>query len=117
MSETIILALISSGVLSAVVTGVISIITKAQDKTSAKHKEILEKIDKIESQTATLKTVQLSITRDRLAYICKSYIKENKISMQELEAVEDLYKAYSDLGGNSFVHELIEKVRKLPIEE
>ena len=45
------------------------------------------------------------------------YLKEHKIDQNSMEALEKKYKHYKDAGGNSFVDNIIEKLRTLPIVE
>lgn len=45
------------------------------------------------------------------------YIKEKKIDSNSLEALEKKYEHYKEAGGNSFVDNIIEKIRELPIVE
>lgn len=46
---------------------------------------------------------------------CKEAIKENSISYEELEQLQNMNSLYKELGGNGFVKTLMEKVTKLPI--
>lgn len=45
------------------------------------------------------------------------YIKEHQIDSNSLEALEKKYDHYKDAGGNSFVDNIMEKLRELPIVE
>ena len=59
----------------------------------------------------------LAILRDRLLHLCTKYLAEGNITFKEAESFERLYQAYERLGGNSFISELHEKVRALPVIE
>lgn len=63
-----------------------------------------------------LKIVMLAILHDKLYQESKKILKDGAVSVQELENLEHLYKAYSKLGGNGTCKTLYEKVHKLEIK-
>lgn len=44
-------------------------------------------------------------------------MKENSISLYEKENLARLYESYSSIGGNSFVHNCVDELNKLPVKE
>lgn len=56
----------------------------------------------------------LAILRDRLLHLCNKYLEAGEIDIYEEESFSKLYEAYTDLGGNSFIKELRDKVINLP---
>ena len=43
-------------------------------------------------------------------------LKEESITSEEFESLICMYESYKSLGGNSFVHNLVAKVKALPID-
>lgn len=59
-------------------------------------------------------TAILAILRDRLLHLCNKYLEAGAIDIYEEESFSKLYEAYTNLGGNSFIKELRDKVVNLP---
>ena len=74
------------------------------------------KKDKRASDLTLIKEALLASLQDRLLYLCESYIEQGSIEMNQLQSLNRMYSAYRALGGNEFIHDLVEKrVRTLPI--
>lgn len=98
MATTIIVAIISSGLLSTIITGLFSIF---KDK---KHKEsgIEKGVRQLLYQSIKLK--------------CKEYISRGNISDEELNDLIVEHGIYhTDLNGNGYLDELMNAVKRLPI--
>lgn len=54
--------------------------------------------------------------RHKIAVTCYTAIDSGKIASHLLEDVEKLYIDYESLNGNTYVHNLMERIRKLPIK-
>lgn len=74
---------------------------------------LLRKNDK---KTASDK-VLLSLSHDKLFYLCTTYIRKGYMSSDEYENLEYLFKAYVELGGNGLIKKLHEQAFKLPIKD
>ena len=59
---------------------------------------------------ATLSTLRYSLVEAHY-----NYVKYGKINRYALDAAEDQYKAYHDLGGNGFIENVMKEIRALPI--
>lgn len=95
----IVIAIIGSGALSAIISGIFAII-------QTKHKK----------QDGVTAGVQ-QLLYDRIKYLCKSHIKRGYIATNDLDDLERMHKIYhDDLSGNGFLNDLMDKVRKLPVE-
>lgn len=57
----------------------------------------------------------LALLHDRIYFICEDYISKGKISIDEFENLEYLYKPYSKLGGNGTGEKLYFEVKNLKI--
>ena len=69
------------------------------------------KSDKQDAVVAGLK----GLTVDRVRYLGRCYILDEKITLEDRENLEDMYRAYKALGGNGHLETIISEVRKLPI--
>lgn len=69
------------------------------------------KSDKQDAVVAGLKV----LTVDRVRYLGRCYILDEKITLEDRENLEDMYRAYKTLGGNGHLETIISEVRKLPI--
>lgn len=87
------------------------IITTMSEQNIQQNKLMDEISLKLDSITyATKQNMKHAITR-----ACEEYIAHGYITSYELQSLEDMYKAYEQIGGNSFVHTLMSKIRKLKV--
>ena len=97
MTELII-AVIGSGALSAVISGVFTLVLRKkqrEDGVSAGVRQLLY---------------------DRIKYLCKEHIARGYIASNDLEDLSRLHKIYhDDLAGNGFLDDLMAEVRRLEI--
>lgn len=56
------------------------------------------------------------IIRENIRRLCRKCLKEESITAEEFESLICMYESYKSLGGNSFVHNLVAKVKALPID-
>ena len=68
--------------------------------------------DKQDALVAGLKV----LTVDRVRYLGRCYILDGKISLEDRENLEDMYRAYKGLGGNGHLETIMAEVRKLPLK-
>lgn len=96
--KEIIIAMISSGLLSTIVTQVIAAINKRK-----------------ESKSGANQAMRL-VLKDRLRRLCVHYIEQQWIYADELDDLLAMHKCYHDsLKGNGYLDTLIDKVKALPI--
>ena len=69
------------------------------------------KADKRDAVVAGLKV----LTVDRVRYLGKCYIADGKITLEDKENLQDMYRAYKDLGGNGHLETVMAEVYHLPI--
>lgn len=87
------------------------IITKMNEQNVEQNKRMDEISSKLDSLTnATKQNMKHTITS-----ACEEYLSRSYITPYELQSLEDIYKAYEQIGGNSFIHTLISKTRKLKV--
>ena len=69
------------------------------------------KADKRDAVVAGLKV----LTVDRVRYLGKCYIADGKITLEDKENLQDMYRADKDLGGNGHLETVMAEVNHLPI--
>lgn len=98
------------------------------EKNKEKDKEKLQKLETdIQNIKDNITTEQQQnlITLETLKIICRYYIVEEclrgiqleQIESNKLQSVLDLYEVYKNLGGNSYAHEMIEKLKEVDVVE
>lgn len=99
MDKTIIIAIISSGALSTLISGIFNLWSarkKSKDGVRAGMKMLLY---------------------DRIKHLGKAYISRGSITTDELEDLTEMHRIYHyDLDGNGFLDTLMNNVQKLPIK-
>lgn len=99
MKDTIIIAIISSGALSALVSGVFTLIVNRKSKETAERK-------------AMRLIMYRSIKQDAKTYIERGYVRPDEL--EDIVAYHNCY--HGDLGGNGFLDSLMEKIKRLPVQ-
>ena len=87
------------------------------------RKETLEHLKKNDSLQEENLKILLGATKIQMRHsivrIAEESLKSGKIGAYELRSLEELFECYGDphgLDGNSYVHNLMDKVRELPID-
>ena len=94
----VILAVVGSGALSAVISGIFTTI-------STKRKQ----------KGGVAAGVQ-QLMYDRIKYLCKSHLARGRIASNDLEDLERMHTIYhDDLDGNGYLDDLMKKVRSLEV--
>lgn len=96
---TLILAIISSGTLSAIISGMFN----RSNQKKQDHNGVREGVR--------------VLLYDRLKYLCKRAIREGYIAPDQLEDILSMHDAYHGIGGNGFLDSLMAQVKKLPIRK
>lgn len=99
MSETILVAIISSSALSTLISTIIAFISKKSEKQSLTEKGVM------------------CLMGFTIRNQCEKIIKEGHLSLTEFRQLQELNITYHTMGGNGYVKALMEKVEKLPIVE
>lgn len=95
----IIIAILSSSAIATIVVKVIDIFNEKK-----KGNSLIEK--------AVMSLLGMEIRKQ-----CEWCIRQNKISLEHLEQVNEMNILYKQMGGNGYVKALLEKVGRLPIKE
>ena len=75
------------------------------------------RIDKLCDEQELLKNGIKAIMHDRIFQSCEYFLRQNEISVNELENLGKLYQPYSDLGGNGLCERLYTRVQNLEVKE
>lgn len=93
----IIIAILGSGALSALISGVFTLV---KDK---------------KNSTANLTEGVQIVLYDRIKWIGRKYLAEGRVSLEDYEDLCKMHKVYHDsLHGNGFLDNLMDEVGKLP---
>lgn len=95
----LVLATISSGLLSTIIVKVIDSINNVRQKDNETKKALMV------------------LLGWQIREACKNALKSKQITMSELKQLEEMNKMYHSMGGNGFVKILIEKVERLEVIE
>ena len=58
------------------------------------------------------KTYNIAMIRHEIVNVYETYKSQKKIPLPVYQSILDLYDKYSNLGGNSFVHEIVEEIKE-----
>jgi hypothetical protein len=106
LTEAIIIAVLGSGVLSTIISGIFSIIRDRKTKKLRNDREY-----------ECIRDGLQQLMYDRIKYLCKSHISRGYIFSNDLEDLVRMHKIYHDrLNGNGFCDDLMEAVSHLPIK-
>ena len=100
------------------------IFEKNKENNQEKIKKMEQDIQDIKNNIST-EQQQNIITLETLKIICRYHIIEEclkgiqngQIESNKLQSVLDLYEVYKELGGNSYAHEMIEKLKNVDVIE
>jgi len=94
----IIVAILGSGALSALISGIFGIIRDRKAKKDGVHAGVRQ------------------LLYDKIKCLGRRYIAENEITSEDLEDLIDMHKIYhDDLAGNGYLDHVMEEVKKLKI--
>lgn len=97
MNETILIAILSSSVLSAIISGLFSLLKTKRNSNDAIRNGLQQ------------------LMFDRIKHLCKSYLKQGHIGFDDLQDLERMHKIYhDDLKGNGYLVDLMDRVRDIP---
>lgn len=124
----IVLCLLSGGVAAAVIKAVESMITwklnrkatkedKQEERQIARDKLQIETIEALQECVEQLRRSDRAILHDRIKYLGRAYIRNEKIDFDDRQDLIDMHSIYhNDLDGNGNLDSLMAEVMKLPVE-
>lgn len=117
MTDTLTLQIFLA-IVPTVAASVISYIFYKLKKRSERQEEAEQQraVDILKRDQATNVALR-ALCRDRILQGYRYYKHNGGVSAQDLESMTKLYHAYHDLGGNSIITVVYEKICNLPIKE
>ena len=76
-----------------------------------------QKIRDIQQKMDVLIESQKVNTRDRIAYLGRSYIKAGEVTFDDRDNLVDMHRLYHELGGNGHLDTIMAEVMKLPLKQ
>lgn len=132
MSKEIFFAILSGGVMVAIIEGIREYLAWRRNRKAVKEDRMEEKAEAEEMQNALetdsrLKAVedkidalvksQKFIMYDRIRYLGQAYINEKEIDFDDRRILNDMHSSYHNgLGGNGDLDILMEEVNHLPLK-
>ena len=78
--------------------------------------DIQNKLDSLDSKQEMQNRAVLTLQRRSLLDSCERLLKQGYADLKDKEVIEKQLESYKELGGNSFVKELVVRVLNLPID-
>lgn len=100
----IIIAIITSGLLTTLLTWLLNRADKKKEREEAKN-------DKDDD----LKEAVMYLMYDRINYLANTYIQRGSIEHGELEVLKKMHACYHRMGGNGYLDAVMSAVDNLPI--
>lgn len=72
-------------------------------------------LDEVKADVTKQNTTLMYLVKDNINCAHKKFISQGYIDRYSLDILEHLYESYVSLGGNSFVSDLMEDIRRLDI--
>lgn len=94
-----------------------TVLNKPITQINEKVDSITLKLEDIDKDAGIRKRALLTIQRKSILESCTKYIKRGYISIEEKETLYEQVESYNELGGNSFVKDLVKKLDSLPLEK
>lgn len=96
--KEIVIAIIGSGALSAIISGLFGLLQTRKKRSDGVSRGVQQ------------------LMYDRIKYLCKNHISHGRIASNDLEDLVRMHKIYhDDLNGNGYLDQLMGAVKKLEI--
>lgn len=104
----ILLAILGGSALAALVNQIGNALLWKRQRKAALNDQGNTRMDKLEAG-------MMAMMLDRIQYLCKSYIEDQSIDVDDRRRLHIMHECYHGLGGNGDLDTLMEDVNKLPI--
>ena len=102
------------GVASTATIKLYKIFEKAHE-TKEENEEFRKLVKDHEAEMEENDRLELKNLRHKIVHAAEEYIANDKITIRQLKALEELFEEYHKRNGNSYVTTLMQKVRLLPV--
>ena len=82
---------------------------RRQDSGAARKTDLEKRLDAIAD-------CLMASSMDRIQYLCKCYIKDRCVDVEDLRRLHIMHEKYHNLGGNGDLDNLMEQVDALPLK-
>ena len=83
----------------------------------AKRKDIGQKEKtELEKQVDAIQQCLIGSMLDRIQYLCRCYIRDKSISIEDRRRLHQMHKGYKAVGGNGDLDDLLAQVDELPLK-
>lgn len=87
------------------------------DTLEQKIDSLLDKVEKNERDTSVLMDASTSRIKGKIVDRHKEYMALGYIDYRTLDYLQQQFKAYEAMGGNSYVHDLMKDLEQLPLKD
>ena len=108
MTEILVAALASSA-LAALINQVGNALQWKRQRAAAQE-------DGEDSRIKNLEQGMMAVLLDRIQYLCKCYIKDGSVDVDDLRRLHIMHERYHQLGGNGDLDQLMGAVNHLPLK-
>lgn len=108
MTEILVAALASSA-LAALINQVGNALQWKRQRAAAQE-------DGVDQRIKNLEQGMMAVLLDRIQYLCKCYIKDGSVDVDDLRRLHIMHERYHTLGGNGDLDQLMEAVNHLPLK-
>lgn len=106
--QQVIIAVLASSALAALINQIGNARQWKRQREAAKE-------DGEDSRFKKLEQAMMAMMLDRIQYLCKSYIKDGDVDIDDRRRLHIMHERYHSLGGNGDLDALMEEVNKLPL--
>lgn len=99
MSQEVLIAIISSGVLVTILNFVLNLIKDWYDRKNG------------------LRAAMRILLDDRLCHLGEHYLAQGHITQEQLKVFTKMHQAYKNLGGNGYHKTLMKRIEELPLKK
>lgn len=72
--------------------------------------------DGVDQRIKNLEQGMMAVLLDRIQYLCKCYIKDGAVDVDDLRRLHIMHERYHELGGNGDLDQLLDAVNHLPLK-
>lgn len=87
------------------------------DKIEESLESLSTKYDKLDSDNEAMKAASISRIKQQIVDKHNQYMREGAIDYMSLDCLQQQFKAYEAMGGNSYAHSLMQDLESLPLKE
>ena len=94
--------------------------TKTEEKLDSIEESIQSlsnRYDKLDRDNEALKAASISRIKQQIVDKHNQFVREGSIDYLSLDCLQQQFKAYEAMGGNSYVHDLMKDLEALPLKE